>query len=54
MAYHDSEEPLRLHIRKLLLQYSITHLTTDYVQFTQDAVSDVRRENWFCPGRLVN
>lgn len=37
----DYELRLRQHIRNLLLDYALTHLTTNYVTFTQDAVSEV-------------
>ena len=36
------ELALRDHIRTLLLDYSLTHLTTDYVAFTECAVAEVR------------
>ncbi|KZT08646.1 uncharacterized protein LAESUDRAFT_600727, partial [Laetiporus sulphureus 93-53] len=32
---------LRNHIRKLLFDYALTHLTTDYVAWTHDAVSEL-------------
>ncbi|KAJ8489964.1 hypothetical protein ONZ45_g13374 [Pleurotus djamor] len=32
---------LRAHIDNLLLEYALTHLTTDYLRFTQDAFSDL-------------
>ncbi|EPQ50101.1 hypothetical protein GLOTRDRAFT_134253 [Gloeophyllum trabeum ATCC 11539] len=37
----DYELRLRQHIRNLLLDYALTHLTTNYVTFTQDAVSEL-------------
>lgn len=37
----DNEYELRAHIRHLLLDYALTHLTTDYVAFTQNAVTEV-------------
>ncbi|CAL1694190.1 unnamed protein product [Somion occarium] len=40
----DSEVDLRVHIRHLLLNYALTHLTTDYVAFTQNAVSELLSE----------
>ncbi|KAJ7168264.1 hypothetical protein C8R43DRAFT_983743 [Mycena crocata] len=39
----DSEYALRIHIRQLLLNYAMTHLTTDYIQLTEQAVADL----WF-------
>ena len=38
----DNEIELRAHIRHLLLDYALTHLTTDYVVYTQSAVAEVR------------
>lgn len=38
----DPELELRAHIRGLLLQYALTHLATNYVTWTQEAVTDVR------------
>ena len=38
----DPELELRVHIRSLLLDYVLTHLATNYVTWTQDAVTDVR------------
>ncbi|TFK32113.1 hypothetical protein BDQ12DRAFT_728943 [Crucibulum laeve] len=36
------EDPqFRRHIRSLLYEYALTHLTTDYIQFTEDAVSEL-------------
>ncbi|KZT30993.1 hypothetical protein NEOLEDRAFT_1238155 [Neolentinus lepideus HHB14362 ss-1] len=35
------ELKFRQHIRNLLLDYSLTHLTTNYVTFTQDAVAEL-------------
>ncbi|KAJ7063510.1 hypothetical protein C8F01DRAFT_1133304 [Mycena amicta] len=32
------------HIRALLLDYAIEHITTDYIQFTEQAVSDLWRQ----------
>lgn len=34
---------LRDHINGLLLEYALTHITTDYIQFTEAAVSHVSR-----------
>jgi hypothetical protein len=36
-----TEYPYRAHIRKLLLNYFTTHITTDYIQLTEQAVADV-------------
>lgn len=36
------ELALRTHIRNLLLNYSLTHLATNYVTWTQDTVNEVR------------
>lgn len=37
----DSQEvALRSHIRTLLLDYALSHLTTDYVAFTEDATAE--------------
>lgn len=40
---HHSDDEVRLsaHIRHLLLDYVHTHLTTDYIQFTENAVAEV-------------
>ena len=38
----DRELELRMHIHELLYQYALKHLTTDYIQWTHDAVSNVR------------
>ena len=38
----EEERALREHIRNILYEYAVTHLTTDYVQFTEDAVSEVK------------
>ena len=38
----DNEIELRAHIRHLLLDYALTHLTTDYVVYTHSAVAEVR------------
>lgn len=38
----DRELELRTHIRSLLLQYALNHLTTNYVEWTQETVSNVR------------
>lgn len=37
----ERETRLRNHIRGLLLDYCRTHITEDYVAFTQDAVQTV-------------
>jgi len=37
---NDSEE-LRLHIHRLLHDYSRTHYTTNYVEFTENLVAEV-------------
>ncbi|KAJ7118748.1 hypothetical protein C8R44DRAFT_789150 [Mycena epipterygia] len=41
----NSEAPgeyaLRSHIRQLLLNYAVTHITTDYIQLTEQAVTDL-------------
>jgi hypothetical protein len=41
---HHSDDDIRLsaHIRSLLLDYVHTHLTTDYIQLTENAVAEVR------------
>jgi hypothetical protein len=33
---------LTIHIRHLLLNYVVQHITTDYIQLTEQAVADVR------------
>ena len=38
---HDRELALRSHIRGLLHDYVLTHLTTDYIAFTEDASAEV-------------
>lgn len=38
----NAPDPLQIHIRQLLLNYAMTHLTTDYTEFTEKAVSEVR------------
>jgi len=40
--FKDSPE-LRLHIRNLLYEYSLLHCTTNYLTFTEDLVSEVRK-----------
>ncbi|KAJ7702248.1 hypothetical protein B0H17DRAFT_923713 [Mycena rosella] len=37
----DSEYALRAHIRQLLLNYAVAHITTDYIQLTEQAVTDL-------------
>ena len=37
----EREPQLKNHIRKLLLDYCRTHITEDYVTFTQNAVQTV-------------
>lgn len=31
----------RIHIRNLLHNFALTHLTTDYTEFTEEAVTEV-------------
>ncbi|KAK0491325.1 hypothetical protein IW261DRAFT_1354821 [Armillaria novae-zelandiae] len=38
---NDEECTLREHIRNILYEYAVTHLTVDYIQFTEDAVSEL-------------
>ncbi|KAL4251505.1 hypothetical protein ABKN59_005052 [Abortiporus biennis] len=38
---NDTEYALRHHIRELLLDYALTYLTTNYVTYTQNSVTDV-------------
>ncbi|KAH8094623.1 hypothetical protein BXZ70DRAFT_349343 [Cristinia sonorae] len=38
---NDAEFALRSHIRTLLLDYALTHLTTDYIAFTEDATNEL-------------
>ena len=38
---NDSEE-LRLHIHRLLGEYSRAHYTTDYIEFTENFVAEVQ------------
>ena len=35
-----AEDPLLKHIRQLLLNYVVANITTDYIQLTEDAVTD--------------
>ncbi len=42
METADRELELRDHIRSLLLRYALTHLATNYVSWTQEAVTEVR------------
>ncbi|KAJ7739636.1 hypothetical protein DFH07DRAFT_839946 [Mycena maculata] len=35
------EHNLRIHIRQLLLNYAVTHFTADYIQLTEQAVTDL-------------
>lgn len=42
MQSEQRELALRTHIRDLLLNYSLTHLATNYVTWTQDTVNEVR------------
>lgn len=44
----DSEVALRVHIRKLLLDYSLEHLTTDHISFTEHSVSKASLFIYFC------
>jgi hypothetical protein len=37
----DRELALRAHIRALLLDYCLTHLTTNYITYTENAVANV-------------
>ncbi|TFK71936.1 hypothetical protein BDN72DRAFT_957663 [Pluteus cervinus] len=37
----NSEEALQAHIRHLLTDYALTHLTTDYVEFTENLVGEL-------------
>ncbi|KAJ7491272.1 hypothetical protein FB451DRAFT_1222613 [Mycena latifolia] len=37
----DGEYALRAHIRQLLLSYAVNHISTDYIQLTEQAVSDL-------------
>ncbi|KAK0230465.1 hypothetical protein IW262DRAFT_1291584 [Armillaria fumosa] len=39
---NEEECALREHIRNILYEYAVTHLTVDYIQFTEDAVSEVK------------
>ncbi|KAF8646250.1 hypothetical protein AX16_007307 [Volvariella volvacea WC 439] len=39
MANHDGA--LAAHVRQLLFQYALTHLTTDYIAFTEDLVAQL-------------
>lgn len=39
--HNDNERVLREHIHGILYEYAYTHLTTDYDQFTRDAVFEV-------------
>lgn len=41
MSSNERELALRTHIRTLLLDYAFTHLTVNYVQYTEEAVSQV-------------
>ena len=34
-------ETLRAHIQDILLDYALTHLTTNYVEYTEEIVSKV-------------
>ncbi|KAF8588344.1 hypothetical protein K439DRAFT_1658555 [Ramaria rubella] len=44
----EDELVLRAHIRKLLLRYSLTHLTTNYVTYTRSEVSELLSEGLRC------
>jgi hypothetical protein len=39
--HEDKGKALQTHIRNLLNDYALTHLTYDYARFTQDAVAEV-------------
>jgi hypothetical protein len=39
------ESSLIIHIRHLLLNYAVQHITTDYIQLTEQAVVDVGLAN---------
>ena len=40
----ENENVLRAHIRKLLLRYSLIHLTINYVTHTRTEVSEVSED----------
>lgn len=41
MMTSEKQRALRAHIQGLLYSYALTHLTTDYVVFTHEAVNEV-------------
>lgn len=41
------EENLRAHLRGLLYDYAIEHLTTDYAKFTEQAVAEVSLDSFY-------
>lgn len=49
---NDTEE-LRLHIHHLLHDYSRTHYTTNYIEFTENLVSEVRISLFFSISRFL-
>ena len=49
---NDTEE-LRFHIHHLLHDYSRTHYTTNYIEFTENLVSEVRISLFFSISRFL-
>lgn len=41
MDHNAREQALRAHIRSLLHNYALTHLTINYVNYTEDLVAEV-------------
>ena len=37
----EREKALRLHIRELIFDYALTHLTKDFISFTENAAIEV-------------
>lgn len=47
MSPEEHELQLRSHIRNLLFDYAKTHLTTDYIVWTEEAVSEVQEYTFY-------
>ena len=44
MLPEEHEQQLRFHIQNLLFVYAKTHLTVDYIAWTEEAVSEVQKK----------
>ena len=53
MSPEEHEQQLRVHIRNLLFDYAKTHLTVDYIAWTEEAVSEVQKTRVFYVSGLM-